>query len=212
MDMKPIVETNPLLAVMRKVPLERTLDYAQAVYDAGVKFFEVALNSPDGLKQIAMLAKHFDGKAMVGAGTAISADLARSALDAGAMFLLAPSSPVDVLELCADGQVYFLPGVLTPSDINMCISFGFTTLKMFPAGDMPMGYVKSLQGPFDQTNYIAMGGVTPDNAAEFIRAGYIGVGLGSNLVPKELAEQGKWQEVTKRIASLLQSVQAAVAK
>jgi Entner-Doudoroff aldolase len=210
MDMKTMVRENPLLAIMRNVPLEKTVHYAQAAFDGGVKFFEVAMNSPHGAEQITRLAKHFSGKALIGAGTAITVERARKALEAGAMFLLTPSCPVDVLKLCEKERIRFLPGVLTPTDVDVCLQHGFSTLKMFPAGDMPMGYVKSLQGPFDGTEYVAIGGVTPDNAADFIKAGYLGVGLGSNLFPKEYVAENAWDKATECVRDMAARVKRAI--
>ncbi len=210
MDMREIVKDNPILAIMRKIPVDLTLPYARAVYDGGVRFFEVALNSPDGIEQIAMLSEYFGDRALIGAGTAINADLAQDAVDAGAMFLLAPSSPVEVLEYCAEQDIPFLPGVLTPTDVGLCVDYGFFTLKMFPAGDLPMGYVKSLKGPFDYTDYVAIGGVTPDNIPDFIKAGYIGVGLGSNLFPKEFMMNGEWGKASDFIAGMMERAKNAI--
>lgn len=203
MNMKEMVIDHPLLAIMRNVPLEKTLDYAQALLDGGVNFFEIALNSKNGLKQISMLTQKFGDKALIGAGTAVRVDLAKAALDAGAQFLLTPSTPVDVLEYCQKNEVKFLPGVLTPTDVEICLRYGFDTLKLFPAGDMPRSYVKSLQGPFDTTNYVAIGGVTPENIPTFFEAGCIGVGLGSNVMPKEAVAKNDWETCVKYVAELV---------
>lgn len=209
MDMNTMVRENPLLAIMRNVPLDKTIHYAQAAFDGGVKFFEVAMNSAHGVEQIAMLTRHFAGNALIGAGTAITVERARAALGAGAMFLLTPSSPVEVLALCEKEKILILPGVLTPTDVDLCLQYGFSTLKMFPAGDMPMSYVKSLKGPFDNTDYVAIGGVTPENAGDFIKAGYLGVGLGSNLFPKEYVAQNAWDKAAECVAGMVARVKQA---
>ncbi len=203
MDMRDEFRKNPVLAIMRNVPLEKTIPYAQAVVDGGIRMFEVALNSKHGLEQIRILRKRFGDAARVGAGTAVTVDLARAALDAGAMFLLAPSCPVPVLEYCAANKVRFLPGVLTPTDVGTCLEFGFSTLKLFPAGDMPPGYVKSLKGPFDNTEYVAIGGVTPENLPAFLKAGYLGAGMGGNLFPKAFMENDQWDKAADFIRAML---------
>jgi 2-dehydro-3-deoxyphosphogluconate aldolase/(4S)-4-hydroxy-2-oxoglutarate aldolase len=206
MDMRECVRNHPILAIMRNVPLEQTVDYAGAVLKGGVSFFEVALNSEHALKQISMLRDAYGDKIILGAGTAITVDLAKSALDAGAKFLLAPSADEDVLAYCAEHEVAMLPGVLTPSDVSLCLRYGFTTMKMFPAGSMPLSYIKALKGPFDDTEYVAIGGVNPDNISSFFEAGYLGAGLGSNLCPKTLTTTGRWDECSAHIASLLKKI------
>lgn len=82
-----------------------------------------------------------------------------------------------------------LPGALTPAAASVCVRHGFHTIKLFPAGDMPKGYIKSLKGPFDETEYVAICGVNKDNIADFMHEGYIGVGIGSNMVPREAMEK-----------------------
>ena len=206
MDMKQVVLDNPLLAILRNVPDDKLLKYAEAIINGGVKFFEVALNSQNALAQIALLKKTFGNDALIGAGTAITPERAKAATDAGASFLLSPSTDEPVLEYCRDNKIPFLPGALTPSDVSLCVRYGFNVIKLFPAGDMPMGYIKSLKGPFDNTDYVAIGGVNAQNAREFINRGFIGVGLGSAIIPKEFAQNGEWDRASNYIADLLKKL------
>ena len=206
MDMYDIVVKNPLLAILRNVPVEKTLDYTQAVIDGGVHFFEVALNSPNALQQIRMVREKFGDSCLVGAGTAITVNRAKAALDAGAQFLLTPGTPLDVLEYCATNDIKLLPGVLTPCDVATCLEFGFKTMKLFPAGAMPRSYVKDLKGPFSDTNYMAIGGVNPDNIRDFFDAGCISAGLASSLMPKQAVSNNDWESGTAYIQDLLRRI------
>ncbi len=203
MDMYEIVAKNPLLAILRNIPLEKTLDYTQAILDGGVHLFEVALNSPNALEQIKRMRQKYGDRCFIGAGTAITVERAQAALDAGAQFLLTPGTPLDVLEYCASNDILLLPGVLTPCDVAICLEFGFKTMKLFPAGAMPRSYVKDLKGPFSDTNYMAIGGVTPDNIHEFFAAGCISAGLASNLMPKEIVAANDWERGTAAIRELV---------
>ena len=203
MDMSEVFAQNPLLAILRNVPKEITLDYAGAILKGGVKVFEVALNSPDALEQITMLHKAYGGQCLIGAGTAITVERAQAALDAGAQFLLTPGTPLDVFAFCRDRNVMLLPGVLTPADVAVSLQYGFKTMKLFPAGDMPRSYVKDLKGPFDDTNYVAIGGVTPENIPEFRKAGCLGVGLASSLMPKDKAAARDWDACAEYVHMLL---------
>ena len=209
MDMKAIVNDNPLLAIMRNIPLEQTVDYAKAVTEGGVSFFEVALNSPGALEQISMLRKLFGDSAVIGAGTAITVERAKAAIEAGAQFLLAPSSDEDVLSYCSSEKIAMLPGALTPSDVSLCLKYGYSTIKLFPAGDMPRGYIKSLKGPFDNTEYVAIGGVNRDNAADFMKQGYLGIGLSSNLMPKAAVAAGDWKTASQHVNEILEEIKRA---
>ena len=198
--MKQLVLENPILAIMRNVPTEKVLNYAGAILEGGIRFFEVALNSKDALEQIALLRKHFGDRAHIGAGTAITIERAKAAVEAGAEFLLAPSTDEDVLSWCRDNGVSIMPGALTPSDVSKCLRYGFPVIKLFPAGDMPRNYIKSLKGPFDDTDYVAIGGVSRENMADFFAQGYIGVGMGSNVIPKEMVEKNDWAGAAEYVA------------
>ena len=193
MDMYEVFAQNPLLAILRNVPKEITLDYAGAIRKGGVKVFEVALNS---------LRKAYGGECLIGAGTAITVERCQAALDAGAQFLLTPGTPVDVLAFCRDHNVMLLPGVMTPTDVAVSLQYGFKTMKLFPAGDLPRSYVKDLKGPYDDTNYIAIGGVTPDNIPEFRAAGCLGVGLASSLMPKDKVKARDWDACAAYVETL----------
>lgn len=207
MDMYEVFAQNPLLAILRNVPKEITLDYAGAILKGGVKVFEVALNSPDALEQITMLRKAYGGQCLIGAGTAITVERAQAALDAGAQFLLTPGTPLDVFAFCRDRNVMLLPGVLTPTDVATSLQFGYKTMKLFPAGSMPRHYVKDLQGPFDGTNYMAIGGVSPANIREFFDAGCISVGLASSLMPKDAVAANDWEACAAYVRGMVDQIQ-----
>ena len=207
MDMYAITAEHPLLGILRNVPLEKTIDYADAAVRGGVAFFEVALNSPHALEQITMLRKHFGDRCLVGGGTAITTERCRTAVDAGAQFLLTPGTPVDVLEYCAKNDIALLPGVLTPPDVATSLQFGYKTMKLFPAGSMPRHYVKDLQGPFDGTNYMAIGGVSPANIREFFDAGCISVGLASSLMPKDAVAANDWEACAAYVRGMVDQIQ-----
>ena len=206
MDTYDLVSKHPLLAILRNVPLEKTIDYAEAAVQGGAPFFEVALNSPHALEQITMLRTHFGDRCTVGAGTAITVDRCKAALDAGAQFLLTPGTPLDVFGYCADHDIALLPGVLTPTDVATSLQFGYKTMKLFPAGSMPRHYVKDLQGPFDGTNYMPIGGVSPANIREFFDAGCISVGLASSLMPKEAVAANDWEACAAYVRSMVEQI------
>ena len=185
MDTYDLVSKHPLLAILRNVPLEKTIDYAEAAVQGGAPFFEVAL----------------------GAGTAITVERCKAALDAGAQFLLTPGTPLDVFSYCAENDIALLPGVLTPTDVATSLQFGYKTMKLFPAGSMPRHYVKDLQGPFDGTNYMAIGGVSPANIREFFDAGCISVGLASSLMPKDAVAANDWEACAAYVRGMVDQIQ-----
>lgn len=208
MDMREIVLQKKVLAILRNVPLGQASDYVSSVIRGGVDFFEVALNSRDAIEEIHLLRETFGDRAYIGAGTVISVELAKEAVAAGARFLLAPSVHEDVLCYCAEQGIELLPGVMTPSDVSLCLRYGFKTMKLFPAGSMPMGYIKALRGPFDGTEYVAIGGVDATNVEAFLRDGYAAVGIGSALCPRELVQSGDWAGCSAHIEKIMTCIQS----
>lgn len=205
--MREIIKTSPVIAIFRHVPLDKTIPYAKAVLDGGVTAFEVALNSECALKQIELLKREYANKAFIGAGTANTTDKATEAIQAGADFLLSPSADEEVLFYCEQHQIKLLPGVMTPSDVSRCLKYKFSLLKLFPAADLPAGYLKSLKGPFDQTDYVAVGGVDHKNAATFFRSGFVGVGVGGGLVPRPCILEGNWEGATESVKKFMQMIE-----
>lgn len=201
--MRKILEHNKICAIMRNIPMEKTIPYAEAVYRGGIRLFEVAMNSDGGAKQIQLLRRHFGDKAYVGAGTVINLERCEAAKSAGAQFFLTPSASVVTLEYCRKNEIPLLPGVLTPTDVAVCLEYGYHVMKLFPAGDMPAGYIRSLKGPFDGTDYVAVGGVRADNIRSFFDHGFIGVGIGGNLVRKEYIAANEWDKATDFVRGIV---------
>lgn len=210
LDLEQTMQEHPVLGILRNIPLDKTIDYADVAIRGGVSFFEVALNSPCALRQIEMLRDKFGEQCLVGAGTAITPELCQQAIAAGAQFLLTPGTPLDVLRYCRDHEIALLPGVLTPTDVAVSMEYGYHAMKLFPAGSMPLRYLKDLQGPFDKTQFMAIGGVNAENAADFLRAGYQSIGLASALMPKAAVAAGDWQTCENQVRKIVEQVNAVI--
>lgn len=210
LDLEQTMQEHPVLGILRNIPLDKTIDYADVAIRGEVSFFEVALNSPCALQQIEMLRDKFGEQCLVGAGTAITPELCQQAIAAGAQFLLTPGTPLDVLRYCRDHEIALLPGVLTPTDVAVSMEYGYHAMKLFPAGSMPLRYLKDLQGPFDKTQFMAIGGVNAENAADFLRAGYQSIGLASALMPKAAVAAGDWQTCENQVRKIVEQVNAVI--
>lgn len=206
MKLEDMIMEHKVIAIMRNVPFEKTAEYVNAICGGGIRLIEVALNSDRAAEQIELIRNRFSDSVTVGAGTAITTDLVKGAVTAGAQFILTPSAGEEVLGYCSKNNIELLPGVMTPTDVEICLKYNYKMLKLFPAGDLPDGYIKALKGPYSNTNYVAVGGVKVENAAEFLRKGFIGVGIGSNLIPAELVENNRWDDARSRVAELVHSI------
>lgn len=190
--MKHILNQCPVIAILRNLPEDLLIPYAESILRGGISVFEVAMNTPDGAGQISALKEHFKESVTVGAGTATTIERIDSALHAGAQFFLTPSVDESILRYFRKKDLDLLPGVMTPSDVALCLKYNYRIMKLFPAGDLPLSYIKSLKGPFEDTDYVAVGGVRGDNLHTFFEHGFIGAGLGSSLIPHHFLEERDW--------------------
>lgn len=205
-NIRRLFEEHLILAILRNVPAKKAIDYVEAIIKGGVNCFEVALNSSDAYEQIAMLKEAFKDEIIIGAGTAITIERAENAVQAGAEFLLTPSVSEEILEYCYEHRIPLLPGVLTPSDVALCQKYGYDVMKLFPADAMPENYIERLKGPFNGTDYVAIGGVSSKNIELFFKRGYLSVGLASNIMPKGIVEKEAWEEGSQYIKNMVKKI------
>ena len=121
----------------------------------------------------------------------------QAAKDAGATFILAPNVNFSVLEKARALGMGTVPGAMTPSEIAGAYEAGADVVKLFPAGELGIGYLKAVRAPINHIPLIAVGGVDHKNIGDFIRAGAIGAGIGSNIVNNRLIAEGRFQELTE---------------
>lgn len=165
----------------RIIPVARGLDASsapalvKALTAGGIHSLEVTVEGASGLEALASVA---DGDVVVGAGTIVSVSQARRAVEAGARFLVSPHLDVTLLEWAAVSGVPLIPGALTPTEIVTAWSHGPPAVKLFPAQVGGPGYVNSLFGPYPDLRLIPTGGVDGDNAADYLIAGAVAVGVG----------------------------------
>ena len=196
------VEKYKLVAILRGVPEEKLTRVAQALYDGGVRLLEITY-SPDGsvsdeetARCIGLLVKEFAGRMYIGAGTVLTREQVRLTKEAGGLFIISPNVDEAVIrETCALGLVA-MPGALTPTEICNAHSFGADFVKLFPAGDMGVGYVKSVKAPLSHIKMLAVGGINEKTIASYLRTGVCGFGIGSNIVSKKMVDENDYQGIT----------------
>lgn len=172
----------PLIAILRGVRPDEVVAIATALIEAGFATIEVPLNSPDPLASIAALAGHFGERALVGAGTVLTAAQAEVAAAAGARLLLAPNFDASMVTKAKALGVAAMPGVATASEAFAALAVGADALKLFPARELGAGTVAAWSAVLPAgTAIYAVGGVDEAGFAPFVKAGVAGFGLGSSL-------------------------------
>ena len=140
-------------------------------------------------------------------GTVLDPETARAVILAGANFVLGPTLNLNVSKLCKRYNTVYVPGVLTPTEIISAWEAGAQVVKVFPAGTLGPRYIKELRGPLPQVEMMPVGGVTVDNAAEFIKAGAIALGIGGELVDLDAVKTGRFDLLTVKAHRFIEAVQ-----
>jgi 2-dehydro-3-deoxyphosphogluconate aldolase/(4S)-4-hydroxy-2-oxoglutarate aldolase len=199
----PMIDTltlaghGPVIPVIVLNRVEHAVPMAEALLEGGVKVLEVTLRTPVALACIEAIAKAVP-QAILGAGTLRSAADARAARDAGCWFGVSPGYTSEIGRACRDANLALLPGVSTASEVMAANTDGLMFLKFFPAvpaGGVPM--LKALHGPFPDVAFCPTGGLTPDNAPQFLALPNVRVCGGSWLTPPDAMEQGDWTRITR---------------
>ncbi|MFC1576874.1 bifunctional 4-hydroxy-2-oxoglutarate aldolase/2-dehydro-3-deoxy-phosphogluconate aldolase [Candidatus Omnitrophota bacterium] len=195
----------PIMGIMRGIAPDAIEPLVEAVISSGLKTLEVAMNSPKAQDSIRAVVKKSGGRLMVGAGTVLDLEVMRSALDAGATFIVMPALVDGVVEYCAKNAIPVFPGALTPGEIYRAWRAGATMVKVFPAGMFGHSYFKDLKGPFRDIELLACGGVNSENIRSFFSSGASAVAFGGSIFRKEWIEKGEFSGVKERIGELIGS-------
>jgi 2-dehydro-3-deoxyphosphogluconate aldolase / (4S)-4-hydroxy-2-oxoglutarate aldolase len=197
------------LAVVRLPRAEDVLPAARALHAGGVSAIEVTMTVPGALQAIESLAREMGDELLVGVGSVLDAETARRAVEAGARFVV---SPVFVAEVVAEAQrqgAAALPGAFTPTEILRAHQAGADMVKVFPSDALGPSFIKGVLAPMPFLRLCPTGGVTPQNAGQWIRAGAAAVGLGSALVDPTLVATREWGTLTALARTTADAVAAA---
>lgn len=179
--MTEAIAPERLVAIVRTRDSELAAPLAAAIVNGGISSIELALTTPRALEVIAELVSRFAGRVLVGAGTVRNGSDAASAIAAGARFLVSPDFDEGVLDKARSAQIPYVPGALTPSEVGKILAAGVELIKIFPAVRFGPAYLRDLLAPYPQLRPIPTGGIDFSNAAEFLKAGAVALGVGSAL-------------------------------
>lgn len=203
------LQRDRVVGILRGAPDASLPAVATAVRQAELTFLEVTLNTPGACAQIRTLSKLLDGICLVGAGTVLDPAAASEAVDAGATFLVSPGFFPALQSWANDHSIPTLPGALTPTEIWNAWSAGAALVKVFPARSVGgPGYFKELRGPFGQVGLLACGGVSTENAAEYIRSGANALAFGGSIFSASRLRDLDTEAIATDIQALLQAARS----
>lgn len=172
----------PLVAILRGLTPQDALSVGTALFDAGFRVLEVPLNSPRPLDSIALLAREFGDRCLVGAGTVLTPEQVAQVKDAGGRIIVMPHGDTTVIRAAKAAGLVCTPGVATPTEAFAALAAGADALKLFPAEQLPPSVLKAWSSVLPRgTPLLPVGGITPDNMAPYRKAGAAGFGIGSAL-------------------------------
>jgi 2-dehydro-3-deoxyphosphogluconate aldolase/(4S)-4-hydroxy-2-oxoglutarate aldolase len=204
------IEEVGLVPVLRLPSAELVVRAVEALLAAGISVCEVTMTVPGAIDVIRHVVERFGDRALVGAGTVLSAVDAMACIDAGAQFIVSPGLDLPTISAAHERDVAILPGALTPTEVITAWKAGADMVKIFPCSAVGGAkYLRALKGPLPQVKMLPTGGVGPSTAHEYIAAGAAALGIGSELVDAAALEGGRGAEVTERARDLVAAIHAA---
>jgi 2-dehydro-3-deoxyphosphogluconate aldolase/(4S)-4-hydroxy-2-oxoglutarate aldolase len=193
---------NKLLVIARKVPYQQILRIAEAVYEGGVRFFEITFDQgrKDSIKEtqrcISAVHDTFGEKMLIGAGTVLTVEQVRAAYESGAKFIVSPGISPKIIEKTLELGMVAIPGAMTPTEIMVAWSAGADIVKLFPADDLGYHYIRNILAPLCHIPLLATGGINPETISEFHAAGISYFGTGISIIKPELVYEKNYAEIT----------------
>ena len=204
-----LVEQLGVVAVIRMKDRAKLRAVVDAMAAGGVRALEVTMTVPRAVEMIRELAPTLPDGFLLGAGTVIDAPTARAVIDAGASFVVSPVFRPDVIAACHQRDVPAMPGCFTPTEILAAHECGADIVKVFPATTLGPQFIKDVRAPLPHLKLMPTGGVTLDNAGDWIRAGAVAVGLGSALMDASAIADGRFEVITANARRVVENVAAA---
>ena len=203
------VEALGIVAVIRLKDPAKLRAVVDAIAAGGVRALEVTMTVPGAVGLIRELAPTLPDGFLLGAGTVTDVATARAVIDAGASFVVSPVFKPEVVAACHERDVAAMPGCFSPTEILAAYESGADIVKVFPATALGPQFIKDVRGPLPQVKLMPTGGVTLENAGDWIRAGAVAVGLGSALVDARAIEGDHWDVITANARLVVANVGGA---
>jgi 2-dehydro-3-deoxyphosphogluconate aldolase/(4S)-4-hydroxy-2-oxoglutarate aldolase len=193
-----------IIAIIRLSNSEPVFELAQALFRGGVKAIEVTMGTPNALEEIHKLSQ-IEG-VIPGVGSVIDPQTAKAAIEAGAQFIVTPVSKTEVIQMAHQLDKPILSGAMTPTEILQAYEWGADIVKLFPAANLGATYFKAVKAPIPHVPIMPTGGITVENAADWIANGAVCLGVGSTLVNQNLITQRDYKSITSVAKAMTEAV------
>lgn len=192
-----LFSAGPVVPVIVITQIEQALPLAKALLDGGINVMEVTLRTDCGLQAIRDIAEAYP-ESLIGAGTVINVEQLHQVTEAGAKFAISPGATASLLNAGQQGRIPFIPGVVSPSELMMAQEHGYDHFKFFPAeANGGVKALKALGAPFQGIKICPTGGISLNNAPDYLALDIVDCIGGSWIVPVDLVEAGEWNKITQ---------------
>ena len=209
-----VIQKTRLVAILRNVPMQRVDGVVSALIRGGVKVLEFTFDHShanciaENAEKIRYATEHYGDTVIVGCGTALTVEEVDATYEAGGCLVITPNVNPDVIRRARERDMVAMPGALTATEIELAWRSGADIVKLFPAGEMGIGYIKAVRGPLGFIPMSAVGGVKPENVGEFLSAGICGFGVGGQLVLARAVQDGDDAAIEQRARAFTEAIQA----
>lgn len=199
------IQSTKIISVIRAANAEQALKITDAVKKGGIDLIEITMTVPGAIDVLKELRSNFNqDEILLGAGSVLDAETARSCILAGAEFIVSPILDEKMIKLCNRYQKVVAPGAFTPTEVYKSLEAGADIVKIFPASVVGPKMIKSIRGPIPQADLMPTGGINIENINEWIEAGSIAAGVGSAITGP--AKKGNYQEITKKAEAFVKKI------
>jgi len=196
-------KAQPIMGILRDIDEVLIEPLIDAIVASGLKTIEIAMNTPNAANLISKCVDIAKDKLIIGAGTVLTVDNLKSALDSGASFIVSPTLINEVLDYCVKASIPAFPGALTPQEIYNAYKRGASMVKVFPANRFGPDYFKEIRGPFKDIPLLACGGIRPNNIKSYFDAGASAVAFGGSIFNKEMIKNNDFKSIKQAIKDLI---------
>ena len=193
----------PILGVLRGIDLDLVNPLVESIVTSGLETIEVTMNTKNASEIIRQMAKISNQRLTIGAGTVLTIDDVKAAVDAGATFIVSPTLIPKVVDYCVKNRIPVFPGAFTPQEIYNAWSAGATMVKVFPVKFFGPSYLKEIKGPFNDIQLLACGGVNKENMSSFFQCGASAIAFGASVFKKEWLKENNFVEIENSIKELI---------
>jgi 2-dehydro-3-deoxyphosphogluconate aldolase/(4S)-4-hydroxy-2-oxoglutarate aldolase len=195
-----------VIAIIRADSSDQLIEAAEALFAGGITAMEVTMTTPNALQVVSDVTARFGSKLLMGVGSVLDTETCRAAILAGAEFVVTPVTKPDVIRLANRYGKPIAAGAFTPTEALTAHESGADFIKLFPAEIGGADYVKTLLAPLPMLQIIPTGGVTPETAPAFLRAGCVAVGAGSSRVSRDILAKRDWKALKERSEAFVWAV------